>query len=135
VISPAAKRLTTGEISAHLAEVYGAEVSGETVSRITDAVVEDLAAWLSRPLEALYPVVFIDAIHVKIRDGKVANRHVYTVVGVTLEGERDILGLAEWPLSPPGVAATAFLSDQPRRCRTACSRRSRDARHRSRPRG
>jgi len=73
--------------------VYGAEVSRDTISRITDAVVEELAAWQSRPLDAVYPVVFIDAIHVKIRDGKVANRPVYTVVGVTVNGERDILGL------------------------------------------
>src|SRR6266581_5135292 len=93
VISLAAKGLTTGEIAAHLADVYGAEVSKDTISRITDAVIEELIAWQSRPLDAVYPVVFIDAIHVKIRDGKVANRPVYTVVGVTLEGERDILRL------------------------------------------
>ena len=93
VISLAAKGLTTGEISAHLAEVYGAEVSKDTVSRITEAVLDELAAWQSRPLDSVYPVVFIDAIHVKIRDGKVANRPVYTVVGVTVDGERDILGL------------------------------------------
>ena len=93
VISLAAKGLTTGEIAAHLADVYGAEVSRDTISRITDAVVEELAAWQSRPLDWVYPVVFIDAIHVKIRDGKVCNRPVYTVVGVTVNGERDILGL------------------------------------------
>jgi len=93
VISLAAKGLTTGEISAHLAEVYGAEVSKDTISRITEAVLEELAAWQSRPLDSVYPVVFIDAIHVKIRDGKVVNRPVYTVVGVTVDGERDILGL------------------------------------------
>lgn len=93
VISLAAKGLTTGEISAHLADVYGAEVSRDTISRITDAVLDELAAWQSRPLDAVYPVVFIDAIRVKIRDGKVANRPVYTVVGVTVDGERDILGL------------------------------------------
>lgn len=93
VISLAAKGLTTGEIAAHLADVYGAEVSKDTISRITDAVVEELQAWQSRPLERVYPVVFIDAIHVKIRDGKVVNRPVYTVVGVTVAGERDILGL------------------------------------------
>jgi putative transposase len=93
VISLAAKGLTTGEIAAHLADVYGAEVSKDTISRITEAVVEELATWQSRPLDSVYPVVFIDAIHVKIRDGKVANRPVYTVVGVTVSGERDILGL------------------------------------------
>jgi len=93
VISLAAKGLTTGEIAAHLADVYGAEVSKDTISRITEAVVEELLTWQSRPLDQVYPVVFIDAIHVKIRDGKVVNRPVYTVVGVTVSGERDILGL------------------------------------------
>ncbi len=93
VISLAAKGLTTGEIAAHFADVYGAEVSKDTISRITEAVMEELQAWQSRPLDQVYPVVFIDAIHVKIRDGKVVNRPVYTVVGVTVNGERDILGL------------------------------------------
>jgi transposase-like protein len=93
VISLAAKGLTTGEVAAHLADVYGAEVSRDTISRITDAVVEELGVWQSRPLDSVYPVVFVDAIHVKIRDGKVANRPIYTVVGVTVAGERDILGL------------------------------------------
>ena len=93
VISLAAKGLTTGEISAHLADVYGAEVSRDTISRITDRVVEELADWQSRPLDSVYPVVFIDAIHVKIREGKVVNRPVYSAVGVSVNGERDILGL------------------------------------------
>ena len=74
VISLAAKGLTTGEIAAHLADVYGADVSKDTISRITEAVVEELQAWQSRPLDQVYPVVFIDAIVVKIRDGQVANR-------------------------------------------------------------
>jgi len=93
VISLAAKGLTTGEIAAHFADVYGAEVCRDTISRITDRVLEEMAAWQSRPLDGVYPVVFIDAIQVKIRDGQVANRPVYTVVGVTVEGMRDILGL------------------------------------------
>jgi putative transposase len=93
VISLAAKGLTTGEIAAHFADVYGAEVSRDTISRITDRVLEEMAAWQNRPLDSVYPVVFIDAIVVKIRDGQVANRPVYTVVGVTVEGTRDVLGL------------------------------------------
>lgn len=93
VISLAAKGLTTGEIAAHLQDVYGAEVSRDTISRITDAVLEEMGAWQTRPLDPVYAVVFIDAIRVKIRDGKVANRPVYTVVGVNLDGERDMLGL------------------------------------------
>src|SRR5215470_9056333 len=77
VISLAAKGLTTGEIAAHFAEVYGAAVSRDTISRITDRVLEEMVAWQSRPLDELYPVVFIDAIQVKIRDGQVANRPIY----------------------------------------------------------
>src|ERR1700691_6290815 len=93
VLSLYAKGLTTGEISAHFAEIYGASVSKETVSRITDRVVEEMQAWASRPLEEVYAAVFIDAIVVKIRDGQVANRPIYAAIGVTLGGEKDILGL------------------------------------------
>jgi putative transposase len=93
VISLAAKGLTTGEISAHLAQVYGAEVSRQTISTITDKVMEGMAEWQNRPLDCVYPVIFIDAIHVKIRDGKVANRPIYVALAVTCEGRRDILGL------------------------------------------
>ena len=73
--------------------MYGAQVSRATISRITDRVLEEMVAWQSRPLDEAYPVVFIDAIQVKIRDGQVANRPVYTVVGVTVDGMRDIIGL------------------------------------------
>jgi transposase-like protein len=93
VLSLSAKGLTTGEISAHLAEVYGATVSKDTISKITDRVVESMTEWQSRPLDAVYPVVFIDAIRVKIRDGNVVNRPIYLAMGVTVNGERDILGL------------------------------------------
>src|SRR5204862_6008301 len=77
VISLSAKGLTTGEIAAHLAEVYGAEVSRQTISTITDKVVEGMAEWQNRPLDSVYPVIFLDAVHVKIRDGEVANRPIY----------------------------------------------------------
>jgi putative transposase len=93
VISLVAKGLTTGEVQAHLAEVYGAEVSRETISKITDGVLERMAEWQSRPLDRVYPVLFIDAIFVKVRDGQVANRPIYVAIGVTVDGERDILGL------------------------------------------
>jgi transposase-like protein len=93
VISLSAKGLTTGEISAHLAEVYGAQVSRQTISTITDKVVEGMVEWQNRPLDAVYPVVFIDAIHVKVRDGQVSNRPIYVALAVTCEGHRDILGL------------------------------------------
>ena len=93
VCSLSAKGLTHGEISAHLAEIYGVEASKETISRITDKVMEGMAEWQNRPLDRVYPVIFVDAIVVKIRDGAVANRPVYVAVGVTVDGERDILGL------------------------------------------
>jgi putative transposase len=93
VLSLSAKGLTTGEISAHLAEVYGAEVSRQTISTITDKVMDGMAQWQNRPLDRVYPVVFLDAINVKIRDGKVANRPIYVALAVTAEGTRDILGL------------------------------------------
>jgi transposase-like protein len=74
VLSLTAKGLTTGEIAAHFADIYGARVSKDTISRITDKVIAEMAEWCNRPLESVYPVVFIDAIFVKIRDGQVANR-------------------------------------------------------------
>jgi len=93
VLSLYAKGLTTGEISAHFAEIYGASVSKETISRITDKVIEEMNDWQVRPLDSTYAAVFIDAIVVKVRDGQVANRPFYAAIGVTLAGERDILGL------------------------------------------
>jgi putative transposase len=93
VLSLTAKGLTTGEVAAHFADVYGATVSKDTISRITDKVIGEMAEWCNRPLESVYPVVFIDAIFVKVRDGQVTNRPIYVAVGVTCAGERDILGL------------------------------------------
>ena len=93
VLSLYAKGLTTGEISAHFAEVYGASVSKETISRITDRVVAEMQDWAVRPLDEVYAAVFIDAIVVKVRDGQVANRPIYAAIGVNLAGEKDILGL------------------------------------------
>lgn len=93
VISLTAKGLTTGEVAAHMAEVYGTDVSRDTISRITDRVLGEMSEWQNRPLDCVYPVVFIDAMVVKIRDGQVTNRPVYTAIGVTVDGERDILGL------------------------------------------
>ena len=93
VLSLYAKGLTTGEISAHFHEIYGASVSKETISRITDKVIEEMTDWCNRPLDGIYAAVFIDAIMVKVRDGQVANRPIYAAIGVTLAGEKDILGL------------------------------------------
>jgi putative transposase len=93
VISLPARGLTHGEIAAHLAEVYGAGVSRQTITAITGRVMEGLADWQSRPLDAVYAVLFIDAVNVKIREGQVANRPVCLALGVTVDGGRDVLGL------------------------------------------
>jgi putative transposase len=93
VISLSAKGLTHGEICAHLGEIYGAEVSKQTISTITDRVMDGMAQWQSRPLDPVYPVIFIDCVNVKIRDGQVANRPIYVALAVTVDGTRDILGL------------------------------------------
>ena len=93
VLSLYAKGMTTGEISAHFAEIYGASVSKETVSRITDKVIEEMNEWANRPLDSIYAAVFIDAIVVKVREGQVANRPFYAAIGVTVDGRKDVLGL------------------------------------------
>lgn len=93
VLSLYSKGLTTGEISAHFAEIYGASVSRDTVSRITDKIVAEMEEWSDRPLDSVYAAIFIDAIHVKVRDGQVVNRPVYAAIGVTVDGHKDVLGL------------------------------------------
>ena len=93
VLSLSARGMTHGDISAHLADVYGSEVSKTTISTITDKVLDGMGEWQNRPLDPVYPVVFIDCIHVKVRDGQVANRPIYVALAVTTEGNRDILGL------------------------------------------
>ncbi|ABG92301.1 transposase [Rhodococcus jostii RHA1] len=90
ILSLSSKGLTTGEIVAHFDDVFGASVSRETIGKITDKVLAEMAEWSLRPLD---PVIFIDAIHVKVRDGQVTNRPIYVAIGVTVNGERDILGL------------------------------------------
>ena len=93
VLSLYARGLTTGEISAHFHDIYGASVSKETVSRITDKIIAEMEGWSNRPLDPVYVAIFIDALVVKVREGQVANRPVYAAIGVTLEGRKDILGL------------------------------------------
>ncbi len=108
VLSLYAKGLTTGEISAHFAEVYGASVSKDTVTRITDRVIEEMQAWWTRPLERIYAAIFIDAIMVKIRDGQVRNRPVYAAIGVDLDGHKDILGM--WAGDGDGESAKFWMA-------------------------
>jgi transposase-like protein len=107
-ISLYAKGLTTGEISAHFAEVYGASISKDTVSRITDKVVEEMTSWSSRPLQGVYAAIFIDAIYVKVRDGQVGNQPFYAAIGVDLNGRRDVLGL--WAGTGGGESAKFWMN-------------------------
>jgi putative transposase len=86
--------MTTRDIKAHLAEVYGAQVSPELVSKVTDVVAEEITAWQNRPVDAVYPIVYIDAIVIKIRDGGVvANKAAHLVVGVDVDGFKHVLGV------------------------------------------
>ena len=86
--------MSTRDIAAHLTSLYGVEVGRDTISRVTDAILEDIAAWRSRPLDTVYPIVYFDAMTVKVReDRSVQNRCCYLAVGVNLEGERDCLGI------------------------------------------
>jgi transposase-like protein len=94
IVSMYARGMTVREIQGHLAEMYGVEVSPEFISKVTDEVMVEVTAWQARPLEAMYPVVFFDALRVKIReDGVVRNKAVYLALGVLADGTRDILGL------------------------------------------
>jgi len=93
VISLYGKGMTTGDIAAHLAEVYDTDVSRDLVSRVTDKVVAEMKEWQARPLHPVYPVIIIDAIVLKVREGTVANRPVYVAMGVNLDGVRDVLGM------------------------------------------
>jgi putative transposase len=94
VISLYTRGMSTREIQGHLEEIYGTEVSPQLISTVTDAVAAEVAEWQSRPLEPLYPVIFFDAIRVKVRDqGTVANKAVYLALGITPDGRKHVLGL------------------------------------------
>src|SRR3954465_12595962 len=94
VISMYARGLTVREIQGHLAEIYGIDVSPDLISAVTDAVLDEVAEWPDRPLEAVYPLVFFDALRVKVRDeGTVRNKAVYLALGVRADGRKEILGL------------------------------------------
>ena len=107
VLSLTARGLTTGEIAAHFNDVYGATVSKDTIGRITEKVTAEMAGGASRPLDAVYPVIFVDALVVKVRDGQVRNTPFYVVMGVTVAGERDILGI--WAGGDGGEGARFWL--------------------------
>ena len=94
ILSLYTRGMTVREIQGHLAELYGAEVSPDLISRVTDAVLEEVREWQSRPLDAIYPIVFFDAMRVKIRDeGLVKNKAVYVALAYNSDGEKDVLGL------------------------------------------
>lgn len=94
IISLYARGMTVREIQSHLEELYGAEVSPSLISSVTDAVADEVKAWQSRPLEAIYPIVYLDCIHVKVRDtGAVRVKAVYLAIGINLNGEKEVLGL------------------------------------------
>src|SRR5437870_11492484 len=94
IISMYARGMTTREIQGHLQEIYGIEVSPALISNVTEAVLEEVKLWQNRPLEELYPIVYLDALMVKIRnDHQVENRAIHVAIGVNLEGNKDVLGL------------------------------------------
>ncbi len=107
--------MTVRDISAHLSELYGVGVGRDTISRVTDAVLEDVQAWRTRPLDAVYPIVYFDALRVKVReDRSVQNRACYLALGVTCDGEREVLGLW-WQETEGAKFWLAVLNDLRRR--------------------
>jgi putative transposase len=107
VLSLVAKGMTTRDVCAHLADIYGVEVSPELISKITDAVFDELVAWQNRPLERLYPILYVDALTVKVRDGGVVRRRpAYLAVGIDVEGRKHVLGV--W-LGDGGEGASFWL--------------------------
>lgn len=94
VISLYARGLTDREVQAHIEEMYGIKVSAELISNVTDAVLDEVKAWRARPLDEVYPILYMDALKVKIRDnGSVVNKSIYLALGVNMEGDKDLLGL------------------------------------------
>jgi len=93
ILSLYARGMTVREIQAHLQEMYGAQISPSLISSVTDAVVDEVKVWQARPLDAVYPIVYLDCIHVKVREGTVRVKAVYLAIGVTVTGEKQVLGL------------------------------------------
>ncbi|NNF56431.1 MAG: IS256 family transposase [Acidimicrobiales bacterium] len=108
IIALYARGVTVRDIQAHLAEIYGVEVSPDLISKVTDAVWDELEEWRNRPLDAIYPIIYIDALVIKIRDGMVQNRPAYLAVGVDLEGRKHVLGI--WIGDTEGEGAKFWLS-------------------------
>ena len=93
ILSLYARGMTVREIQNHLQEMYGTEISPSLISSVTDAVVDEVTQWQARPLYPVYPIVYLDCIHAKVRDGAVRVKAVYLALGITMEGEKEVLGL------------------------------------------
>src|SRR5215213_4613907 len=107
--------MTVRDIESHLRDLYGVQIARDTISTVTDAVLEDVAAWRTRPLDSVYPIVYFDCLVVKIReDRSVRNRACYLAVGVSVDGERDVLGIW-WRESEGAKFWLAVLNDLHRR--------------------
>ncbi|MGW5256662.1 IS256 family transposase [Streptomyces sp. NPDC004012] len=107
ILSLYARGMSVRDIRSHLAGVYGVEVSPDLISKVTDAVADELAAWQNRPLDAVWPIIYIDALWIKIRSGSVVSRPVYLAVGVDMDGRKDVLGL--W-VGDGGEGATTWMT-------------------------
>lgn len=107
VLSLYARGMSVRDIRSHLAGMYGVEVSPDLISKVTNAVTDELGAWQNRPLNAVWPIIYIDALWVKIRSGSVSSRPVYLAVGVDMDGCKDVLGL--WA-GDEGEGATTWMT-------------------------
>ena len=101
ILSLYARGMTVREIQGHLAELYATDVSPDLISRVTDAVLDEVREWQNRPLDRVYPVVFFDALRVKIREGLVKNKAVYVALALNADGEKSVLGL--WIVQAEGA--------------------------------
>ncbi|MFJ6139348.1 IS256 family transposase, partial [Kitasatospora sp. NPDC092286] len=107
ILSLYARGMSVRDIRSHLAQIYGVEVSPDLISKVTDAVVDELVSWQNRPLDAVWPIIYIDALWVKIRSGPVSSKPVYLAVGVDMDGRKDVLGL--W-VGAEGEGATTWMA-------------------------
>ncbi|GAA2780435.1 IS256 family transposase [Kitasatospora paracochleata] len=107
ILSLYARGMSVRDIRSHLAQIYGVEVSPDLISKVTDAVVDELVSWQNRPLDAVWPIIYIDALWVKIRSGAVVSKPVYLAVGVDMDGRKDVLGL--W-VGAEGEGATTWMA-------------------------
>ncbi|MEU6709713.1 IS256 family transposase [Streptomyces wuyuanensis] len=107
ILSLYARGMSVRDIRSHLAQIYGVEVSPDLISKVTDAVIDELVSWQNRPLDAIWPIIYIDALWVKIRSGSVTSKPVYLAVGVDMDGRKDVLGL--W-VGSEGEGATTWMA-------------------------